>query len=110
MEEDAARLLLGADFEHADCLLNSEVQLILESKRLELTDEAQEEQLSAVFEKTLQYVNSFNLYKGKTAVKEVRQILSGKGLHSFELAALANLCPAQVQQVRYYAYWCMWWG
>eukprot|EP01094_Clydonella_sp_ATCC50884_P021995 TRINITY_DN4962_c0_g1_i1.p1 TRINITY_DN4962_c0_g1~~TRINITY_DN4962_c0_g1_i1.p1 ORF type:complete len:134 (-),score=56.28 TRINITY_DN4962_c0_g1_i1:216-617(-) len=95
--DEYGTLQLGKDFQEAQCMLNSEVYLLL-SKRAEDFDENDEQ--PPVFDKTLKYVSRFNLYKGRSAVKEVRQLLLEKGLEQYELAAMANLCPEKVEEAK----------
>lgn len=99
-EEDAAHLKLGPDFNEAQCLLNSEVAILLEtSQQAHETDEGEAE-LSNVFMKTLNYVKQFSRFKNKTAVKEVRNLLTKKNLEEFEIASLANLCPETPEEAK----------
>ncbi len=53
--------------------------------------------LSSVFVKTLTYVKRFSRYKNRTAVKEVRSLLTKKNLEELEIASLANLCPENAE-------------
>eukprot|EP01099_Mayorella_cantabrigiensis_P002632 TRINITY_DN2146_c0_g1_i1.p1 TRINITY_DN2146_c0_g1~~TRINITY_DN2146_c0_g1_i1.p1 ORF type:complete len:140 (-),score=50.33 TRINITY_DN2146_c0_g1_i1:342-722(-) len=81
---------LGPEFRNATCLFNSEVGIILMNRKEQATEE---DTLTPVFQKTLAYVQRFDIYKNKAAVKEIRKMLTKKGLDKFQLASLANLCP-----------------
>ncbi|KAL6058291.1 DNA-directed RNA polymerase II subunit rpb4 [Balamuthia mandrillaris] len=96
-EEDATQLKLGQDFHEAQCLLNSEVAILLEHRQQNAPEDSESEQ-SPVFLKTLAYVQRFSRYKNKTAVKQVRTLLTEKQLHEYEIAALSNLCPETAEE------------
>ncbi|GMN33435.1 hypothetical protein TIFTF001_004152 [Ficus carica] len=84
----------------AKCLMNCEVALILEHKyeQLQQTSDDPMNQVSQVFEKSLQYVKRFSRYKNPDAVRQVREILSRYQLAEFELCVLGNLCPETVEE------------
>lgn len=101
-EEDARELKLGEDFVKAKCLMNAEVALILTRKYEQLTafsDDAPN-QMSQVFEKSLQYVKRFSRYKNPDAVKQVRDVLSRNQLAEFEVCVIGNLCPETVEEAK----------
>ncbi|OMP02563.1 RNA polymerase II, Rpb4 [Corchorus olitorius] len=108
-EENASELKIGEEFLKAKCLMNCEVALILEHKyeQLQQTSEDPMNQVSQVFEKSLQYVKRFSRYKHADAVRQVREILSRYQLAEFEvrvcildsaLCVLGNLCPETVEE------------
>nr|ACK44499.1 AT5G09920-like protein [Arabidopsis arenosa] len=99
-EENAAELKIGDEFLKAKCLMNCEVSLILEHKfeQLQQVSEDPMNQVSQVFEKSLQYVKRFSRYKNPDAVRQVREILSRHQLTEFELCVLGNLCPETVEE------------
>lgn len=74
-EENAAELKIGDEFLKAKCLMNCEVALILEHKydQLQQMSDDPRNQVSQVFEKSLQYVKRFSRYKNPDAVKQVRE-------------------------------------
>ncbi|MED6134270.1 DNA-directed RNA polymerase II subunit 4, variant 2 [Stylosanthes scabra] len=74
-EENAAELKIGEEFLKAKCLMNCEVSLILEHKyeQLQQTSDDPMNQVSQVFEKSLQYVKRFSRYKNPDAVRQVRE-------------------------------------
>ncbi|KAL7209116.1 hypothetical protein ACSBR1_030793 [Camellia fascicularis] len=74
-EENAAELKIGDDFLKAKCLMNCEVSLILEHKYEQLQQMADDpmNQVSQVFEKSLQYVKRFSRYKNPDSVKQARE-------------------------------------
>ncbi|GER25084.1 DNA-directed RNA polymerase II subunit RPB4 [Striga asiatica] len=82
-EENAAELKIPDEFLKAKCLMNSEVALILEHKydQLQHTMDDPMNQMSQVFEKSLQYVKRFSRYKNNDA-----------------LCVLGNLCPETVEE------------
>ncbi|EYU36013.1 hypothetical protein ABFS83_14G227900 [Erythranthe nasuta] len=99
-EENAAELKIPDEFLKAKCLMNSEVAIILEHKYEQLQQRAEDpmNQMSQVFEKSLQYVKRFSRYKNNDAVRQVREILSRHQLAEFELCVLGNLCPETVEE------------
>ncbi|CAA7027141.1 unnamed protein product [Microthlaspi erraticum] len=99
-EENAAELKIGDEFLKAKCLMNCEVSLILEHKfeQLQQVSEDPMNQVSQVFEKSLQYVKRFSRYKNPDAVRQVREILSRHQLTEFELCVLGNLCPETAEE------------
>ncbi|XP_077248527.1 DNA-directed RNA polymerase II subunit 4 isoform X1 [Tasmannia lanceolata] len=99
-EENAAELKIGTEFEKAKCLMNCEVALILDRKYEQLQQMSDDpmNQISQVFEKSLQYVKRFSRYKNPDAVRQVREILSRNQLAEFELCVLGNLCPETVEE------------
>ncbi|THG09724.1 hypothetical protein TEA_006549 [Camellia sinensis var. sinensis] len=99
-EENAAELKIGDDFLKAKCLMNCEVSLILEHKYEQLQQVADDpmNQVSQVFEKSLQYVKRFSRYKNPDSVRQAREILSRYQLAEFELCVLGNLCPETVEE------------
>ncbi|KAF9678791.1 hypothetical protein SADUNF_Sadunf07G0072800 [Salix dunnii] len=96
-EENAAELKIGDDFLKAKCLMNCEVSLILEHKYEQLQQMSDDpmNQVSQVFEKSLQYVKRFSRYKNPDAVRQVRDRYQ---LAEFELCVLGNLCPETVEE------------
>ncbi|GJU10208.1 DNA-directed RNA polymerase II subunit 4 [Tanacetum coccineum] len=102
-EENAAELKIGDEFLKAKCLMNCEVSLILDHKleQLQAMSDDPSNQVSQVFEKSLQYVKRFSRYKNPDAVRQVReypQLLSRHQLAEFELCVLGNLCPETVEE------------
>lgn len=99
-EENASELKIGDEFLKAKCLMNCEVAIILDHKydQLKQTSEDPMNQMSQVFEKSLQYVKRFSRYKNPDAVRQVREILSRYQLAEFELCVLGNLCPETVEE------------
>ncbi|KAL0736221.1 hypothetical protein Bca4012_012431 [Brassica carinata] len=85
-EENAAELKIGDEFLKAKCLMNCEVSLILEHKyeQLQQVSEDPMNQVSQVFEKSLQYVKRFSRYKNPDAVRQ--------------LCVLGNLCPETAEE------------
>ncbi|XP_062018854.1 DNA-directed RNA polymerase II subunit 4-like [Rosa rugosa] len=100
-EENAAELKIGDEFLKAKCLMNCEVSLILEHRLAQLqqmSDDPKNNQVSQVFDKSLQYVKRFSRYKNPDAVKQVRETLGNYQLTEFELCVLGNLCTETVDE------------
>eukprot|EP01113_Clastostelium_recurvatum_P034003 TRINITY_DN4560_c0_g1_i2.p1 TRINITY_DN4560_c0_g1~~TRINITY_DN4560_c0_g1_i2.p1 ORF type:complete len:142 (+),score=19.14 TRINITY_DN4560_c0_g1_i2:46-471(+) len=95
-EEDVAQLRLGDDFGAAQCLLSSEVQILLQHRK----DREHGVDVSPVFSKTLGYVDRFSRFKNKTALKQVRGMLSRQGLAEYEAAAIGNLLPETAEEAK----------
>lgn len=110
-EEDASELRLGEEFVRAKCLMNAEVQQVLQRKYEQLQQLGGNElgggggsndaaQVSQVFEKALQYVKRVSRYQNPTAVRQVREKLTRNQLHEFELCVIGNLCPDTVEEAK----------
>ncbi|XP_064384228.1 DNA-directed RNA polymerase II subunit Rpb4-like [Halichondria panicea] len=99
-DEDATELKFGKDFESADALLVSEVKMLLEHRKVQYETQEEDTDQSQVFLKTLEYTQRFSKYNSKETIKAVRETLQKQKLHKFEIAALANLCPATAEEAR----------
>ncbi|KAK3599594.1 hypothetical protein CHS0354_035835 [Potamilus streckersoni] len=99
-EEDASELQFPKEFENAETLLVSEVQMLLEHRKQQNESAEEEQELSEVFMKTLQYTQRFSKFKNRETIAAVRTLLMQKKLHKFELAALANLCPDNLDEAK----------
>ncbi|KAG6487000.1 hypothetical protein ZIOFF_055581 [Zingiber officinale] len=110
-EENAAELKIGDEFLKAKCLMNCEVARILDHKYDQLQQMSADptNQISQVFEKSMQYVKRFSNYKNTDAVRQARdsksfnlnwfrRVLSRYKLAEFELCVLGNLCPDTVEE------------
>uniref|UniRef100_A0A8C7QT39 RNA polymerase Rpb4/RPC9 core domain-containing protein n=1 Tax=Oncorhynchus mykiss TaxID=8022 RepID=A0A8C7QT39_ONCMY len=82
-----------SQFENAETLLNSEVQMLLEHRKQQNESAEDEQELSEVFMKSLNYTARFSRFKNRETIASVRSLLLRKKLHKFELASLANMCP-----------------
>lgn len=101
-QEDANELKFNKEFETAQALMLSEVKLLLEERK-KLQDTFNEDQeLPEVFQKTFDYVQHFSKFTNEQTVKTVRQTLSSKSLHPFEMVALGNLCPEVAEEAKSY--------
>ncbi|XP_046851390.1 DNA-directed RNA polymerase II subunit RPB4-like [Xenia sp. Carnegie-2017] len=98
--EDATELQFTKEFEDAETLLNSEVFMLLEHRKKQSEETDDEQELSEVFMKTLQYTEKFSRYKNRETIASVRSLLGKKKLHRFELACLANLCPESAEEAK----------
>ncbi|KAJ2777160.1 RNA polymerase B [Coemansia javaensis] len=94
---DAARLELGVDFQDAECLLISEVKVLLEAQYDSKKDE---KSLDEVYTKTLEYAQKFSRYTNRDTIKEVRALLKPTGLEPFECAQLGNLCCSEYEEAK----------
>ncbi|CAN6679557.1 unnamed protein product [Malus baccata var. baccata] len=103
-EENAAELKIGDEFLKAKCLMNCEVSLILEHKfeQLQQMSDDPRNQISQVFEKSLQYVKRFSRYKNPDAVKQVREYPSNCKRWKFYLLC----CSFMVMLQLCYIYTC----
>ena len=87
-EEDASELRFGKggvsfrtasianvrlEFENAAALINSEVHILLEHRRAQKESEDDEEELSDVFMKTLNYTQRFSRYNNSETIGAVRR-------------------------------------
>jgi DNA-directed RNA polymerase II subunit RPB4 len=100
-EEDASDLVFPKEFENAETLLISEVQMLLEHRKHQNETAEDEQELSNVFMKTLSYTQRFSKYKSRETIGAVRSLLMQKKLlHKFEMASLANLCPENAEEAK----------
>nr|XP_055057086.1 DNA-directed RNA polymerase II subunit RPB4 isoform X2 [Misgurnus anguillicaudatus] len=100
VEEDASQLMFPKEFENAETLLNSEVHMLLEHRKQQNESAEDEQELSEVFMKTLNYTARFSRFKNRETIASVRSLLLQKKLHKFELASLANLCPEAAEEAK----------
>lgn len=78
----------------------SEVQMLLEHRKTQNESAEEEQELSEVFMKTLNYTSRFSKFKNRETISAIRSVLMQKKLHKFELAALANLCPDNAEEAK----------
>ncbi|XP_071945956.1 DNA-directed RNA polymerase II subunit RPB4-like [Antedon mediterranea] len=100
IEEDASELKFPKEFEQAETLLISEVRMLLEHRKTQNENQEDEQELSEVFMKTLQYTERFSRFKNRETIADVRSLMKQKQLHKFEVASLANLCPDTAEEAR----------
>ncbi|GAB6019673.1 RNA polymerase B [Chamberlinius hualienensis] len=100
IEEDAAELHFPKEFEHTEALLISEVHMLLEHRKSQNESAEDEQELSEVFMKTLNYTQRFSRFKNRDIIVSIRSLLMQKKLHKFELAQLANLCPDNPEEAK----------
>lgn len=117
-----------AEFENAETLLISEVHMLLDHRKVQNESAEDEQELSEVFMKTLNYTQRFSKFKNRETIAAIRRFISfqsfqlvcvcasldfvysftgsplsllmQKKLHKFELAALANLCPESPEEAK----------
>ncbi|CAK8686644.1 DNA-directed RNA polymerase II subunit RPB4-like [Clavelina lepadiformis] len=99
-EEDTSQLQFPSEFENAETLLNSEVHMLLEHRKSQNENADDEQELSEVFMKTLNYTQRFSRFKNRETITSVRSLLIQKKFHKFELASLANLCPETAEEAK----------
>ncbi|XP_054160552.1 DNA-directed RNA polymerase II subunit RPB4-like [Oppia nitens] len=99
-DEDASELQFPKEFESAETLLVSEVDMLLEHRKQQNESQEEEQELSEVFMKTLSYCQRFSRYKNRETIAAVRSLLTQKKLHKYELAQLANLCPETPEEAK----------
>ncbi|GFR90040.1 DNA-directed RNA polymerase II subunit RPB4 [Elysia marginata] len=99
-EEDASELQFPKEFENAETLLISEVQMLLDHRKQQNESAEEEQEQSEVFMKTLNYCERFSKFKNRETIAAVRSSLMQKKLHKFELATLANLCPETADEAK----------
>ncbi|CAG5136558.1 unnamed protein product [Candidula unifasciata] len=99
-EEDASELQFPKEFENAETLLISEVQMLLDHRKQQNENAEEEQEQSEVFMKTLNYCERFSKFKNRETIAAVRSSLMQKKLHKFELAQLANLCPETAEEAK----------
>ncbi|XP_002733236.1 DNA-directed RNA polymerase II subunit RPB4-like [Saccoglossus kowalevskii] len=99
-EEDASELKFPKEFEQAETLLNSEVHMLLEHRKAQNESAEEEQELSEVFMKTLNYTQRFSRFKNRETITEVRSLLMQKKLHKFELSSISNLCPESAEEAK----------
>src|SRR5437870_5112387 len=95
VEEDAAELRFPSEFgPETETLLISEVEQLLDHRKMSNETSEEEQELSEVFKKTHSYCARFSKYRNRETIAYVRKLLvQKKNLSKFELAQLANLCP-----------------
>ena len=101
-EEDASELNFPEEFEKAETLMISEVNMLLQGRKQQQDskEDQEDQELSEVFMKTLAATERFSKFKNKETIQVVRSMLQQKKLHKFELAALANLCPETAEEAK----------
>ena len=63
----------GAEFENAETLLVSEVHMLLEHRKAQNESAEDEQELSEVFMKTLNYTQRFSKFKNRETIAAVRR-------------------------------------
>ncbi|XP_003386979.1 PREDICTED: DNA-directed RNA polymerase II subunit RPB4-like [Amphimedon queenslandica] len=100
LQEDATELRFGKDFDTADALLVSEVKMLLEHRKAQHESQDDDQDLSEVFTKTLDYCQTFSKYNSRETISAIRGALQKHKLHKFEVACLANLAPADADEAK----------
>lgn len=84
-------------FHPGECLLLSEVSVILQKRREE---SAPGSEMPNVFNTTMDYVTRFSAFKSIEVTVEVRRTLARLNLSEYELVSLANLCPETPEEAK----------
>ena len=77
-----------------------QVHILLEHRKQQNESAEEEMEFSEVFMKTLNYTQRFAKFKNMENIASIRQLLTNKKLHKFELAQLANLCPESPEEAK----------
>ncbi|KAJ6218088.1 hypothetical protein RDWZM_009245 [Blomia tropicalis] len=99
-DENAAELQFPKEFEDADTLLISEVNMLLQHRIKQNETSEDEQEFSEVFTKTHNYTTRFSRFNNRDTITTVRGILNQKKLHKFELAQIANLAPETPEEAK----------
>ncbi|KAM5268038.1 DNA-directed RNA polymerase II subunit RPB4 isoform 1-T1 [Hipposideros larvatus] len=78
VEEDASQLIFPKEFETAETLLNSEVHMLLEHRKQQNESAEDEQELSEVFMKTLNYTARFSRFKNRETIASVRRVVCAR--------------------------------
>ena len=84
-------------------LLSGTIWIVLKlsfSYRQQNENAEEEQEFSEVFMKTLNYTQRFAKFKNMENIASVRQLLTNKKIHKFEMAQLANLCPETPEEAK----------
>ena len=65
-------LLFNLEFETAETLLNSEVFMLLEHRKAQNENTEEDQEMSEVFMKTLNYTQRFSRFKNRETIAQVR--------------------------------------
>ncbi|VDP21466.1 unnamed protein product [Soboliphyme baturini] len=87
-------------FENAETLFISEVYLLLECRRHQSESMDDNFYMSEFVMKTFDYTQEIGKFKNRDTIRALRQLLSAKNLHKFEIAQLANLCPETAEEAK----------
>ena len=71
-DEDAAELCFPKEFENAETLLISEVHMLLEHRKQQNEQAEDEQELSEVFMKTLNYTQRFAKFRNRETIASIR--------------------------------------
>ncbi|KAJ1920405.1 RNA polymerase B [Mycoemilia scoparia] len=97
-EENASKLQLGPDFNNEECLLISELKILLEAQIESKTRE--ESRMNPVYQKTLSYVQQFSRFTNTDTIREIRNLYQKDNLANFEIAQLCNLCCSDPEEAK----------
>eukprot|EP00252_Welwitschia_mirabilis_P001907 TRINITY_DN11875_c0_g1_i1.p1 TRINITY_DN11875_c0_g1~~TRINITY_DN11875_c0_g1_i1.p1 ORF type:complete len:136 (+),score=24.11 TRINITY_DN11875_c0_g1_i1:113-520(+) len=101
-KSDPGEVKLGEIFADAKCLLNSEVGHML-AKRHDQFKRAFDDPLvkvSQMFEASLEYTKSFSDKQSEDDIKQVRNVLLGRGFSELEACMIGNLLPDSADEMK----------
>jgi DNA-directed RNA polymerase II subunit RPB4 len=93
-EQDANQSQFGPEFQDCQCLLISEVKVLLEVSKNNNTN------TNEIVNKTFDYCMKFSRFNNKQTVKQIRSLFDSD-YHPFEMAQLANLTCESVEEACY---------
>ncbi|EGF82159.1 hypothetical protein BATDEDRAFT_86911 [Batrachochytrium dendrobatidis JAM81] len=99
-EEDANLSKFGPEFQDVQCLLISEVRVLLEVAKDRKRKESGDGSISDIMQKTIDYCQQFSRFTNKQTVKEIRNLFPDDQFHQFEMAQLANLCCETAEEAK----------
>lgn len=99
VEEDANQMVFGPEFQDEQCLLISEVKVLLEVNVER--KKASNQNIPDIMTKTIQYCTKFSRFSNKQSVKDVRSLFPDSVYHNFEMAQLANLTCESSEEAKF---------
>ncbi|KAJ3129127.1 DNA-directed RNA polymerase II subunit rpb4 [Nowakowskiella sp. JEL0407] len=99
-DTDASELKFGEEFQNIQCLLVSEVYVLLQVAKEKKVVEHGGDTTSEIMQKTIDYCSAFGKFTNKNAVKELRQLFPEGEFSQFEMAQLANLCCETAEEAK----------
>ncbi|KAJ3312398.1 RNA polymerase B [Boothiomyces sp. JEL0838] len=97
-EENANTCEFGSEFQNVQCLLISEVKVLLEMNKERKKQQSGDDSISEMMQKTIDYCQKFSRFKNKQTVKQIRSLFPDDQYHEFEMAQLANLACESAEE------------
>lgn len=76
------------------------MNMLLKLRKSQNEESEDEQVFSEVFNKTLTYTEQCSKFKNRETIVAVRNLLTKKKLHKFEMASIANLCPQLADEAK----------